>query len=84
MLLYTDTNELYEQLGLSIPDKYFEDMDNSISKIFEEEVPPVPLPGIDDNDQPKEQPKESTTSSKWTDAANKTRKTTMLDVIGMN
>ena len=35
MLLYTDTNELYEQLGLSIPDKYFEDMDNSISKIFE-------------------------------------------------
>ena len=45
-------------------------METSIGKIFEEEIPPVPLPGIDDD--PKDSPAKENAKEKWGDVASKT------------
>ena len=74
---------MYENLNISLPEDHYEEMANLINKVFEEEVPPVPLPGIDDGpkDAKEQISKESERTSKWSEAAARTRKTTLLDVI---
>jgi hypothetical protein len=79
--IQADTDDLYENLNISLPEGHYEEMANSINKVFEEEVPPVPLPGIDDGPKDTKEQISKESSSKWTEAAARTRKTTLLDVI---